>query len=65
MKCPNCYEGFKVKGANRKKIRGVWAHKGCPRDRERMKRHLYYNKLVREVREDTLRWSKIQLQPTY
>jgi hypothetical protein len=37
MKCYLCGEGMRVKGANRKKIDGVWMHKACPAEVARRK----------------------------
>jgi len=37
MKCYLCGEGMKVRGANRKKVAGVWIHKMCPIERARRK----------------------------
>lgn len=32
MRCCHCDENIKDRGANRKKVNGVWMHKVCPAD---------------------------------
>jgi len=37
MKCYLCGENMRVKGANRKKVAGIWLHKMCPIEQARRK----------------------------
>jgi len=37
MKCYICGKGIRIKGANKKKVAGVWVHKICPIEAARRK----------------------------
>lgn len=37
MKCYLCGENMKIRGANSKKVAGIWIHKMCPAEAARRK----------------------------